>query len=201
MILWTPKNSGTYNIKVKKSKFISYGRSIKDISDFKSWLSRIKKDHYSASHFCWAYQYYYLPNIESNESDSGEPSGSAGKPILKCLKQKKIVNCGIVVVRYYGGKKLGRKGLIDAYGESAQNVIDQLLLIEYIKKTKYQIYWPIILYPTLSKFLKMYSKCLILNKNDSNIILEVILNSNSEEKFIKDFSLLSENKAIMKKVI
>ncbi|SVB81099.1 uncharacterized protein METZ01_LOCUS233953, partial [marine metagenome] len=112
----TPSQSWSFSFKVKQSRFISYLRQCETGSDFKSWLSQLRKDHYDASHICWAYRIQDGSQLEHHSSDAGEPSGTAGQSILKAMKQINLVQCGLAVARYFGGTKLGKNGLIDAYG-------------------------------------------------------------------------------------
>lgn len=104
------------------SKFIGYSHSITDEAQLKHWKELLKKEHHKAVHIAWALRLGFEADIERS-SDDGEPSGSAGKPILNALKSENLTNCSILVVRYYGGKKLGIPGLINAYGTAAVNSI------------------------------------------------------------------------------
>lgn len=96
------------------SKFIAYAFSIADTSEFKEKLATIKKEHPKATHHCFAYRL----GIDGNNfrvSDDGEPSGTAGRPILGQIDSKQLTNVLIIVVRYFGGTQLGVPGLINAY--------------------------------------------------------------------------------------
>jgi len=104
--------------KDRGSKFLAYAFPIADVQDFKPRLAALKKEHPKAVHFCFAYR---LGNDGNNfrSSDDGEPSGSAGKPILGQLDSKEVVDTAIIVVRYFGGTLLGVPGLINAYKTAA----------------------------------------------------------------------------------
>ena len=104
----------------KKSKFIAYLFPIKDEYDFKETLDDIKKVHPKANHHCWAYVLGEKYEIEKY-SDDGEPAGAAGLPILGQLKSKKLTYCACVVVRFFGGIKLGKGGMIKAYKRPLSN--------------------------------------------------------------------------------
>ena len=134
---------------LKQSQFISYIRNCGSASDFRSWLSQIKKDHYDASHVCWAYRVQCDFELFQHSSDAGEPSGTAGAPILKILKQNNLIQCGLIVVRYFGGTKLGRKGLIDAYSNAAVNVVNNSNLMKWVNTKRYIITCPINYYGKL----------------------------------------------------
>ena len=117
-------------IKIKNSKFISHIFPIDSIDDFKSIHSELKKRYHDSTHICFA-----LRLLENNEeyfryNDDGEPSGTAGLPILNEIRRKELFFVALFVIRYYGGIKLGTGGLLRAYSESARNVIDCARIIE-----------------------------------------------------------------------
>ena len=113
------------------SKFIAYAFPIKSEEEIKEYLEEIKKEHWKARHHCYAWRL----GIDGNTyraNDDGEPSGTAGKPILGQLDSFEITDTLVVVVRYFGGTKLGVGGLINAYKSAA---IDALQQVEIISKT------------------------------------------------------------------
>jgi uncharacterized YigZ family protein len=115
--LETPSNEVLY--KDKGSKFFGYAFPIKTKEEFKSVIEHIKQKHSSAGHFCFAYQLgIEIPYYRA--SDDGEPSNSAGLPIYGQLQAFGITNVLVVVVRYFGGTKLGVGGLISAYKNTAK---------------------------------------------------------------------------------
>lgn len=111
-------------IEIKKSRFIAYANHIHSREEGMVWLETLKKKYPDARHHCWAYL-LGNPSCATNAGmgDDGEPSGTAGKPILNVLHHKGIGDVMIVVVRYFGGIKLGAGGLTRAYGQAAQAVI------------------------------------------------------------------------------
>lgn len=100
--------------KDRGSKFLAYAFPFNEVQVFKSRLAELKKEHPKAVHFCFAYRFGNDGN-NFRSSDDGEPSGSAGKPILGQLDSKGLVDTAIIVVRYFGGSLLGVPGLINAY--------------------------------------------------------------------------------------
>lgn len=109
--------------KEKGSKFIAISKHIKSEEDFKEFLGEVKKEFYDARHHCYAWR--LGPDDEMYRSnDDGEPSGSAGKPILNQLLSKELFYTAIIVVRYFGGTKLGVSGLIRAYKSSSQDALE-----------------------------------------------------------------------------
>lgn len=111
----------TYFIE-KKSKFISYAKPVYSEEEALKFLSQVRKKHYDATHNCYAYILGESMNIQRS-SDDGEPSGTAGVPILEVLKKEEVTNSIIIVTRYFGGIMLGAGGLIRAYTEGASRGI------------------------------------------------------------------------------
>ena len=116
---------------IKKSKFIARAVHITKEEEAQAYLRDGKKQYWDARHNCYAYQLGM--NFEKQKSyDDGEPSGTAGKPILEVLKNKGLKNTLIVVTRYFGGIKLGTGGLIRAYGTAAVAALDNAIIEDYI---------------------------------------------------------------------
>jgi uncharacterized YigZ family protein len=109
---------GFAEFKDRGSRFLAYAFPLQKVEDFKAKLADIKKEHPKAAHHCFAYRLGTDGN-QFRVGDDGEPSGSAGRPILGQLDSKEVTNAGIVVVRYFGGTLLGVPGLINAYKTSA----------------------------------------------------------------------------------
>ncbi len=104
--------------KDRGSKFIAYAFPVSDVTQFKECLAEIKKEHPKATHHCFAYR-LGLDGNNFRVADDGEPSGSAGRPILGQIDSKQLTNVLVIVVRYFGGTLLGVPGLINAYKTSA----------------------------------------------------------------------------------
>jgi len=109
--------------KDRSSKFIGIILPIENIEVVKKYLQEIKKEYYDATHHCYAYILGINKEVQFN-SDAGEPVGSAGKPILNTLLSYEITNTLAIVIRYYGGTKLGIPGLINAYKTATQLAIE-----------------------------------------------------------------------------
>lgn len=113
----------------KKSKFISFAIPVQTVDDVKLEIEKYRKEYYDARHVCWAYMLGY-EREEFRANDDGEPSGTAGKPILGQINSNELTNILIVVIRYFGGVKLGTSGLITAYKEAAIEAINSAEIIE-----------------------------------------------------------------------
>lgn len=111
------------------SKFIAYVFPIVEVIQFKESLVQIKKEHPKASHHCFAYRIGY-DKLVYRVSDDGEPSGSAGRPILGAIDSLQLTNVLVVVVRYFGGTLLGVPGLINAYKSSALLAFKQVAILK-----------------------------------------------------------------------
>jgi uncharacterized YigZ family protein len=111
------------------SKFIAYVFPIADVMAFKEALAQLKKEHPKASHHCFAYRIGY-DKLVYRVSDDGEPSGSAGRPILGAIDSLQLTNVLAVVVRYFGGTLLGVPGLINAYKTSVQLAFQQTPILK-----------------------------------------------------------------------
>lgn len=109
----------TFNLEIKKSKFIAYYYKIQDLNDINTILDKLKKDNKKARHMSYAYKY----GNTARKSDDKEPSGTAGLPIFNIIEKNNLQNVIIVVIRYFGGVKLGAGGLIRAYSAAAREVI------------------------------------------------------------------------------
>ncbi len=113
----------------KRSKFIAYAIPVQSTEEVKAEIDKLRKEYYDSRHVCWAYTLgAYRDEFRSN--DDGEPSGTAGKPILGQINSHELTNILIAVVRYFGGIKLGTSGLIVAYREAAAEVIAESVIIE-----------------------------------------------------------------------
>jgi len=115
--------------KEKMSKFLAFAIPVSSVEDVKKQLEKYQKEYYDARHVCWAYM-LGPQRTDFRSNDNGEPSGTAGKPILGQLLSNDITDCLVVVVRYFGGTKLGVPGLIAAYRESAAEAIAAARIVE-----------------------------------------------------------------------
>lgn len=112
---------------VKKSRFIARVVPVGSREEVKSWIEQAHKDHPDARHVCWAYQIGRPGSAaEAAMNDDGEPSGTAGKPILSVIQHKDMGDVLVMVIRYFGGIKLGAGGLVRAYAGAAESVLSEV---------------------------------------------------------------------------
>lgn len=132
----TIERSAYAEFKDRGSKFIAFVFPIQTVDDFKLQLQHLKKEHPKAVHHCFAYR-LGLDGNNFRVSDDGEPSGSAGRPILGQIDSKLLTNTGIIVVRYFGGTLLGVPGLINAYKTAT---VMALQLVPIVEKSIVMVY-------------------------------------------------------------
>src|SRR3984957_21337896 len=128
-IYYTIEKTATAEFKDRGSKFVGYACPVKTVVECKEKLNEIKKEHPKATHHCFAYR-IGLDGNSFRVSDDGEPSGTAGRPILGQIDSKGLVNVLIVVVRYFGGTLLGVPGLINAYGSAPALALKMTPLVQ-----------------------------------------------------------------------
>lgn len=124
--------------KDRGSRFIGYAMPVQSVDDFKKKLEEVKKEHPKANHHCFAYRIGTDKNI-FRVSDDGEPSGSAGRPILGQIDSKELTDILIVVVRYFGGTLLGVPGLINAYKTTASLVLQVIPAVQKPIEVNYSV--------------------------------------------------------------
>lgn len=122
-------NEETFEITIKNSKFIGIIKHVESKDDVRNILKGLKDKYNNATHYCYAFT---LIN-DKGFSDDGEPNKTAGVPILKVIESEELVNVLVVVIRYFGGIKLGPGGLIRAYSNTCKEVINKSTLVELIK--------------------------------------------------------------------
>ncbi|MBO7697533.1 MAG: YigZ family protein, partial [Erysipelotrichaceae bacterium] len=130
------KEETNNTIIIEKSRFICYMKRIRNEDEYREYLAQIRKKHYDASHVCSA---MVCDNIQRS-SDDGEPSGTAGAPILNVLKKNDLNQMCALVVRYFGGIKLGAGGLIRAYGNAVSECIKKATIVEELRYPLYELH-------------------------------------------------------------
>jgi len=124
----TIQGNGEALYEIQKSRFLTFAQHVSDETDAKDFIEKIRKQHWEARHCCSAFIIGEHGNLQKADDD-GEPSGTAGKPLLEVLKKQDLSDLVIVVVRYFGGIKLGAGGLIRAYGKAATLGIDACQIV------------------------------------------------------------------------
>ncbi len=122
MDFFTLNKTKRTEIKIKRSRFIGTIKPVSTIDEAKSFFSEMNAEFKTANHNCWAY-IVGDKGETFHSSDAGEPAGTAGKPILQTMQKHNLSNVACVVTRFFGGVKLGIRGLIDAYSESVEETL------------------------------------------------------------------------------
>lgn len=125
---FTIAKDGQTEIEIKKSRFICSLKRVTSEDEAKEFIQGLKKEHWKANHNCSAFVIGEKSEIQRS-SDDGEPSGTAGVPMLEVLKKNELINVAAVVTRYFGGTKLGAGGLIRAYAHSVSNALQVIGIV------------------------------------------------------------------------
>ena len=167
-------------LEIKKSKFIAH---ITSYANFQEVMDRLRVEHPKARHFVYAYRYLNeFDQVVENSSDDGEPKGTSGKPALSVLAGANIINTAVIIVRYFGGIRLGTGGLVKAYSDAVNLVLNSSLIYPFVKLEKKILK---IQYSQLSQIEYLLSKYMV--NIDNKIFTDIISLelSSSKEEFLK----------------
>lgn len=171
---YTIEQPGIAEFKDKGSRFIGYAFPISNTDDFKVQLASVKKEHPKATHHCFAYR-LGLDGTVFRVSDDGEPSGSAGRPILGQIDSKSLTNVLIIVVRYFGGTLLGVPGLINAYKTSAALVLQVTPFVKKPVIVNYRLQFDYPLMNDIMVTLKRFECVVVKQDNQLFPMLEIAI--------------------------
>ena len=175
----TIKENGQVQEEIKKSRFICHAKRVYSEEEARDFITAIKKEHYKATHNCSAFIVGERSEIKRT-SDDGEPSGTAGVPMLGVLENHNLTNVCVVVTRYFGGIKLGAGGLIRAYAGSVALAVKEIGIIEIKEQAGITIQMSYAQYQEYSNFLKEHH----LMELDTNFTdqIDTIIYVDKEEK-------------------
>ena len=151
-----------HRLKIERSEFLGIALPAASEEEFFAELARIEKQHYDATHHCWAFRLF--ADERARSSDAGEPSGTAGKPILSAIEGADLFDVGVVVVRWFGGVKLGTGGLSRAYRESAAATLRDAKAVERFVYDEVQVVVP---FDSLGVIYRLVSPPDVLLMNES----------------------------------
>jgi uncharacterized YigZ family protein len=177
--------------KEKNSKFFGYAFPVSTTDEIKIHIDQLKKQHFGAVHFCYAYQ-IGTEKIEFRVNDDGEPSNSAGIPIYGQIQSFGLTNILIVVVRFFGGTKLGVGGLITAYKTTAQLVLENALIIEKTIDVQFKITFD---YKNINKVMRIIKEKQLeihSQKMEENCELLIVTRKKNAERIFDIFDALFE---------
>ena len=166
-IFYTIDKEGTGKFTEKKSRFLSFAYHVTSADDAKSRLKTLQNEYHDARHVCWA----YVLGPERNEwqaNDNGEPSGTAGKPILGQINSLNLTDVAVGVVRYFGGIKLGTPGLMAAYKEAASLALEASGIKECIVQKQFSFTFPYMAMNDVMKVVKSTGAEIVSQKFDNS---------------------------------
>jgi len=195
----TIKNTSSHEINIQKSRFIGFIYRVTEEKEVTSIMQQIKKQHHQANHHCYAYVIGDNNQIQK-ASDDGEPSGTAGVPILNVLKNNELKNTLLIVTRYFGGVKLGAGGLIRAYSKTASLAIKSAKIVKCQWMEKVALTIDYTLFGKVEHSL-VSSNYLIKNiKYSENVTLNILVESNDIDNFIKEMKNITSNQMTLEKL-
>ncbi len=179
----TIEKSSVAEFKDKGSKFISYAYPVKSAEEFKFALQEVKAMHPKASHHCFAYRIGLDKNL-FRSSDDGEPSGSAGKPILNAIDSREITDVLVIVVRYFGGTLLGVPGLVNAYKTAASLSLQTTPIIQKPILVIYELQYDYTQSNTIMSIIKQLNCTIIKNDVQLFCIMKVGVIQSKQDEFL-----------------
>ena len=179
----TIKEDGQVQEEIKKSRFICHAKRVYSEEDARDFITAIKKEHYKATHNCSAFIIGERSEIKRT-SDDGEPSGTAGVPMLGVLENHNLTNVCVVVTRYFGGIKLGAGGLIRAYAGSVALAVKEIGIIEIKEQAGIAIQMSYTQYQEYNNFLKEHT-LMELDTNFTDQVDTMIYVDKEEKENIK----------------
>jgi uncharacterized YigZ family protein len=173
-----PLNTSHIEIEIKKSRFIGFAKKANTRQEAMTFIDELKQSYPDARHICWGYL-IGDPNNSTNAgcSDDGEPSGTAGKPILAQINYSNIGNVVVAIVRYFGGIRLGAGGLVRAYRESAQKALLALETEEFVPQEEILIELHFNEENSVRQLIKSFDGELVSSEYSSMVMITALLPS------------------------
>lgn len=166
------KSEGIYT--EKRSKFLAFAHPVETIDEIKDLLTDYKKKYYDARHVCYAYM-LGPERTDFRANDDGEPSSTAGKPILGQINSRELTNILVVVIRYFGGVKLGTSGLIVAYREAAAEALSAATVIEKTIEETVTFTFPYVMMNSAMRVVKELNPRIVEQKYDETCIITLAI--------------------------
>ncbi|WP_372648294.1 YigZ family protein [Draconibacterium sp.] len=183
----TIETPSTGYFKDKGSKFYSYAYPLKDEEEVKDLVAALKKEHHSARHHCYAWR-LGTEEIRTRANDDGEPSSTAGKPILGQLQSYEVTNILVVVVRYFGGTLLGVSGLINAYREATVEALNNAEIISKLIEIQYELKFEYAMLNTVMNKLKQDNYDIVTTDFQESCRLIFKTRKSEDERAFQSFS-------------
>ncbi|MBA2862091.1 putative YigZ family protein [Methanococcus maripaludis] len=189
----TLKSFSKVELVFKGSLFIGYGKPVKSEIEAKEFINEIKSIHSDATHNVSAYRIDTEYNFAMKYDDDGEPQGSAGKPIYKVIELKNLQNTVIVITRYFGGVKLGYGGLVNAYSDTATEVVNSSGILEVFEKVHVLAEFDYSEIQKVKQIIENFGK--IVDENYFDVVkFKIEVKKGLEDELIKKLVNLTKNK-------
>ncbi len=172
--------------KEKGSKFLGYAFPIESVDQVDGYIHQLKKSHSKARHWCYAWQ-FGVDNPNYRYNDDGEPSNSAGKPIYGQIQSFELTNVLVVVVRYFGGTKLGVGGLVTAYKSAAKLSLESAEVVERMLMETLILKFDYIHMDKVMRIIKEYKLQILYQKMELNCLFEISVRKNKAEEMLQIF--------------
>lgn len=180
-------------LKEKNSKFFGYAIPVTSEEEVKENLERLRKEHFSARHWCYAYQ-IGTEKIQYRANDDGEPNNSAGMPIYGQIQSFEVTNVLVVVVRYFGGVKLGVGGLISAYKTAAQMALENATIVEKTINKHFIISFGYANMNKVMRIIKEKNLQIVSQKMEMDCEIEISIRKKNVQNLLDTFESLYEIK-------
>lgn len=170
----------------KMSKFIAIATPVRTVDEARAVIDRIRNEYCDARHVCWAYMLGAARNV-SQLNDNGEPSGTAGKPILGQINSFGLTNIVVCVVRYFGGIKLGTSGLIAAYREATRLALSEATIVEKTEEVALKITFGYLVMNDVMKNIKKMQLQVLGQQFDNTCSIELAVRKDNAEEIAEMF--------------
>lgn len=179
---------------INKSRFIGYGCPCQTEDDALDFLARIRQKHKDATHNCYAYIIGLNAGI-MRYSDDGEPGGTAGLPIIEVMKARGVVNCAVVVTRYFGGVLLGAGGLVRAYAQGSKTALDAADVVVMEKSARHMVEVDYSTWQRLEYFLRS-APCMVEHTEfGASVVCTLMVRRRDEDSLLAEITRVTDGKA------
>lgn len=192
---WTIVEPTRVEQKIKDSRFIAGAMPVVSRPDAEAKIAALTTTFHDATHHCYAYRIGLAPELISYFSDAGEPSGTAGRPILNALAEKQLTNVLVVVIRYFGGTRLGTGGLARAYSGSARMALASARIVERFLQTELQISFPYRLTNAVIHQLQLAAAEIMHREYDQFCVFRIRIRQSLVQKLIRALTDVTSGEA------
>lgn len=178
--------------KDKNSRFIAYAEAVRNSDEVRNFLGRVQVEHPKATHHCYAYRLGFDKQANYRANDDGEPAGSAGRPILGQIDAKNLSNVMVIVVRYFGGTKLGVPGLISAYKGVSAEVLSKATIVELAVRHQYRLQFDYLQMNDVMKIVKREAAAVSHQNFADTCTLELFIDKANSARLLERLQAIDE---------